>query len=616
MVAIKSPAMNLVCSPNFRSSIGIEKMSQIPGLGVFWLDRHGNIRHFNQNFVTLLGCKRQDLIDKQIFHFSFKMTYFKLREMWLQLVNNECMEWSDELLFNNNFFKVEVCSWLIESEEEEMICCTIKNNNQTDAEIASNFVDLKMQSSNLSGLDGFAQLVLQSSDEMVFWVNADMTIRYLNNCAKNALGIGDFGKKLNISNIDLHLKYEDWDRIFDEAMYEGSVKIESVIVKKSGENIPVEYLIIKTDCLDELTFCVKARDISDRKNQEETYRIASLNVEGLTNQLASENLYLKEEIDAYSKMDNIVTESVSYRKKVLSKISQVGPTDSTVLILGETGTGKELIAKALHNLSNRSQKAFIKINCAALPRDIIESELFGHEKGAFTGAISTRVGRFELADGGTLFLDEIGEMPLDIQAKLLRVLQEREIVRVGGSKSIPVNVRIIAATNRHLEQMVDEGQFRKDLYYRLSVFPILNMSLKERKEDVLPLVKHFAKKYSLKLSKNVRRILETDRERLMKYDFPGNIRELENIVERAVILSDGEVLNLSDWMPSNFPKKSSSSFQTLFEMQRSHIQAALIQTNWKLNGIQGAAELLGMSLNELQSKLKELNLTKRKEDNN
>ena len=303
--------------------------------------------------------------------------------------------------------------------------------------------------------------------------------------------------------------------------------------------------------------------------------------------------------------ENIITRSDNY-KKILRQIAQVADTDTTVLLTGETGTGKELLCNAIYSLSDRSDEIIVKINCASIPKELMESTLFGHEKGSFTGADSQQVGKFEVADKGTIFLDEIGELPLEMQAKLLRVLQEGEIERVGSSKPIKVDVRIIAATNRDLEKLSKKGRFRPDLFYRLNVFPIYNIPLRERKEDIPLLIEHFLHKVNNKTGKKVSMVRNKDRALLENYDYPGNVRELENIIERAVILSEGEELNLESFFSNS--QSSGSSGHSIFykydEMIKKHLESALELANGKVTGKGSASELLGMNGKTLASKLR------------
>ena len=329
----------------------------------------------------------------------------------------------------------------------------------------------------------------------------------------------------------------------------------------------------------------------------------------LKDKLTEEKLYLEEEIQTNYNFEEIVGESRAL-KQVLKQIETVAPTDSTVLILGETGSGKELVARALHNLSNRRERTFVKLNCAAIPTGLLESELFGHEKGAFTGAIATKVGRFELADRGTLFLDEVGEIPLELQVKLLRVLQEQEFERLGGTRTIRTNVRVVAATNRDLAQMVDEQKFRSDLYYRLKVFPVTVPPLRERIEDISVLARHFAQKFAMRMKKRIETIPAEAMKTMQAYPWPGNVRELGNFIERAVILSTGSdlVVPLSELKSPTTP--SHDSVVTLEEAERKHILQVLRDSRWTLGGPGGAAARLGMKRTTLHSKMRKLGIVR------
>ena len=330
-------------------------------------------------------------------------------------------------------------------------------------------------------------------------------------------------------------------------------------------------------------------------------------VESLKDRLEAENTYLQEEIKFEHNFHEIITQSERFRS-VLSSSEQVATTDATVLILGESGTGKELLARAIHNISRRSGRPLVKVNCAVLPANLIESELFGHEKGAFTGAISRKIGRFELADGGTLFLDEIGELPLELQAKILRALQEGEFDRLGSTDTTKVDVRVIAATNRDLQEEVDEGNFRADLFYRLNVFPIYSMPLRDRREDIPLLAKHFVARFSAKIGKKVVSIPKRVINSLQGYHWPGNIRELENVIERSVILSSGKVLELGDWIPKAATQAVKTDFDTLEEFERKYIISVLQKTSWRVSGEKGAAKILGMKPTTLESRMKRLQI--------
>jgi PAS domain S-box-containing protein len=325
--------------------------------------------------------------------------------------------------------------------------------------------------------------------------------------------------------------------------------------------------------------------------------------------LSQEKEYLKSETDLENNFEDIVGESHGLRR-VLKDVETVAPTDATVLIQGESGTGKELLARAIHRLSPRSEGTFIKLNCAAIPAGLIESELFGHEKGAFTGALNRKVGRLELAHEGTLFLDEIGELPLELQPKLLRALQEREIERLGGNRTIPVNIRLIAATNRDLAKMVAEKTFRADLYYRLKVFPVFAPALRERTSDIPILVRHFVSKHSRRMGKTIETIPNETMDALMRWSWPGNIRELENFLERAVILTRGPSLYvpLGELQAPEEVKAEATQSPTLHEAEREHILRALRESNGQIGGPDGAAARLGLKRTTLNSKLKKLGI--------
>lgn len=370
-------------------------------------------------------------------------------------------------------------------------------------------------------------------------------------------------------------------------------------LRADGQEFPIEGTISQVDVAGERLYTVILRDINERKRAE-----AELS------RLQLENIYLQEEIKLDHNFGEIITGSSGF-KRVLAGVQQVASTDATVLILGETGTGKELIARAVHSISPRDDRPLVKVNCAALPANLIESELFGHEKGAFTGALSRKIGRFELADRGTIFLDEIGDLPLELQAKLLRVLQEGEFERLGNSRPIKVDVRVIAATNRDLKSAITAGSFREDLFYRLNVFPIALPPLRERKEDIPLLVRHFARKYAQKVGKVIDRIPQKVVSALQAYSWPGNIRELQNIVERAAILSRGSTLQLEEMLDvvqaSDVQSRPSLALE---EVERNHILKVLEETGWRIEGKQGAAVRLALNPSTLRSRIEKLNIQK------
>jgi formate hydrogenlyase transcriptional activator len=353
-------------------------------------------------------------------------------------------------------------------------------------------------------------------------------------------------------------------------------------------------------------------EIDDRKRAEEALKKAFDEIQMLKDQLYKENLALKEEIDQTSMFEEIVGASDAI-KRVLALLCKVAPTDSTVLITGETGTGKELAARAIRKRSRRERKAFVAVNCAAIPLSLIASELFGHEKGAFTGATQRRLGRFELADGGTIFLDEVGDLPAETQIALLRVLQERELERVGGAQPVAIDVRVIAATNRDLEAAVEAGSFRSDLFYRLNVFPIRMPSLRERVEDIPLLVAYLAQRYAGKMGKKISAIDKRTLEQFQAYHWPGNVRELQNVVERAVILCDGETLVVDEsWLVRDSPASAPGGIglASLADREKEMIENALTQSRGQVSGPLGAAARLGIPRSTLESRIKSLNIDK------
>ena len=338
-------------------------------------------------------------------------------------------------------------------------------------------------------------------------------------------------------------------------------------------------------------------------------REALSEIKELTHRLQAENIYLKDEIKVEHNFEEIIGTSPAL-KAALGQVEQVAATNATVLILGETGTGKELVARAIHDLSDRGDRPLVKVNCAALPANLIESELFGHEKGSFTGASGQKIGRFELADGGTIFLDEIGELPLELQVKLLRVLQEQEIERIGGAETKRIDTRVIAATNRDLKQAIANGEFREDLFYRLNVFPVVLPPLRQRIDDIPLLVQAFTERFAKQQNKMIDAIPHEVMEAFQSYYWPGNIRELHNVVERAVILARGNVLHLDEPLDVEATEAAPLAHvrSTLEEVERRHILRTLEEVNWKVSGDGGAAEALGLNPSTLRARMRKLGI--------
>lgn len=374
------------------------------------------------------------------------------------------------------------------------------------------------------------------------------------------------------------------------------VRGKSIGAVTVGSRTKCQYSEADAEFLKEVSSQV-AIAIDNMKSYEEIFALKA--------KVEAENVYLQEEIKTEYNFEEIVGRSAAL-KKVLRDVEQVAASDATVLISGETGTGKELFARAIHNLSSRKERPLVKVNCGAIPTGLVESELFGHEKGAFTGATQRRVGRFELAHGGTIFLDEVTELPLDTQVKLLRVLQEGEFERVGSSQTIKVDVRVIAATNRNHQEVVQNGSFRSDLYYRLSVFPLEVPPLRDRKSDIPLLVNFFLSKFAKKLGKEIRGLSQRGMDLLSSYNWPGNVRELQNVIERGVVLASGPIVSIDESLVRAANRSPNSGLDTLENVERSHILRALEEARWVVHGKKGAASMLGMNPSTLRSRMEKL----------
>lgn len=454
----------------------------------------------------------------------------------------------------------------------------------------------------------FSDFTIESLPDGIFWVDKQARFVRVNEAACKNLGYtieelqGMTAKDINPS-FDIKKSQEYWE----DTKRVGHLVFRTTHTRKDGSVFPVEITNNIFEFDGNEFRCSIVRDITDRVRKEQEIQHALKEVRVLKDRLAEENVYLQEEIKLNHNFDEIISQSAAY-KKVLNQVQQVANTEATVLVTGESGTGKELLARAIHNLSNRRNRPLVKVNCATLPANLIESELFGHERGAFTGAIGKKTGRFELANKGTIFLDEIGELPLELQAKLLRVLQEGEFERLGNPRTMKLDVRVIAATNRNLDQAMLKGEFREDLYYRLNVFPIFSIPLRDRKEDIPLLVKHFVNKYAGKVGRQITVIPKKVLTTFHDYDWPGNIRELENLVERAIIISTGNKLTIGDWLPKNRTKKSTGILKTLEEVEREHILKALKHTDGRVSGEKGAARILGMNAKTLDSRIRKLGI--------
>lgn len=472
--------------------------------------------------------------------------------------------------------------------------------------IYQDVTDIKHKESNLS----LFKTIIDNVQDLIYVYNKEGKILYYSKSLIDKLG---FNKKeldkMSMFDLDTMVTSDFYDAHFENIEKTGSQRFDWSIERKNQSQFPVEIISNHLKYKGENYVCSVVRDVTDNKKSDQKLYEALEEIKLLKDRLEDENEYLQEEIIKEINFGNIICKSESY-KKILIQVDKVAATDTTVMITGESGTGKELLARAVHLNSARKNRPLIKINCATLPKDLIESELFGHKKGAFTGAVADKLGKFTLADGGTIFLDEIGELPIELQSKLLRVLQEGEYDELGGTKTIKVDVRVIAATNRDLMEMMREGKFREDLYYRLNVFPIHNIPLRARKDDIPVLAQYFLDKFSAIAGKNFRRLAKETIEALMNYNFPGNIRELENLIERAVIVENGPTLGPGSWMPKREIMATIGDFKSFQEHQKEYIVAVLDHTNWRVSGQNGAAKILDMKDKTLFAKMKRLGIEK------
>jgi len=481
----------------------------------------------------------------------------------------------------------------------------IHARKQAEDRIRHENVALKRAEEKIREQEAEWRQMLEFTPQLVRVFGPDHERIYANRIGLDYLGVS-LEEWRQIRDMCRFVHPDDGDRMrafFDRARSTGTACELEVRLRKSDGSycwFLVRYNPLCDNKGQVMRWYVAGTDIDDRKQAEE--------------RLQRENVALREEIDKTSMFEELVGTSPAL-KTVLSHISKVAPIDSTVLITGETGTGKELVARAIHRRSARALRPFVSVNCAAIPRDLVASELFGHEKGAFTGATRQRLGRFELANGGTIFLDEVGELPIETQIALLRVLQEREFERVGGSRRIRADVRIIAATNRDLQATVSGGSFRRDLFYRLNVFPLEIPPLRERRQDILLLVEYFIDRYARKASKNITSVDKKTLQLLESYAWPGNIRELQNVIERSVILCETEIFSIDEsWLPKQpspaEPKNQMELPRSLLAQEKEMIEAALKETLGRVFGPTGAAAKLGIPRSTLESKIRSLKIDK------
>ncbi len=616
---------------------------------VIWTSPDGQIVKFNEAFVKISGFPHDRLKNITLFDLDENLSKKKWNSIWekLQRSKSELVETTfinkdgKQIHVELNFTLVEdtgvnlsyvlirdisqTKALHVKLEEAELVLSRIVQERSEGSKMTlSALLEKKEALQKLQNLQRHHESILQSAGDGIYGLDCQGHTTFVNTAAARMVG-WEFEELIGKSQHDMihHTKIDGSP--FDKkecsiyaAFKDGKVHHveDELFWRKDGTSFPVEY--ISTPIRDENNVLkgavVSFKDITRRKEAEQALYKTNIELkEALTEvnqlkvRLEQENKYLQQEIKLTHNFEEIISQSKLF-KKVLGQVEQVAKTDATVLILGESGTGKELITRAVHNLSKRKGRPMVKVNCAALPATLIESELFGHEKGAFTGALAKKVGRFELADGGSIFLDEIGEIPIELQSKLLRVLQEGEFERLGNSNTTKVDVRIIAATNVNLREAVTNGTFREDLYYRLNVFPIQIPSLRERKEDIPLLTRHFLLKYNARFGKKIEIITERVIDSLMNYNWPGNVRELENVIERAVIISPKDKLEIGDAIPRSNMGSSDEEIITLADNERAHILSILKLTNWRISGERGAAKILDLNRTTLEARMKKLGI--------
>jgi len=487
--------------------------------------------------------------------------------------------------------------------------------NALQDRLSEDIVRRKRYEESLMQAEAKYRTVADFTYDWEYWANVDDSLEYVSPACERISGYTTRDLIENPSLFKEIIVPEDrdvWERHYHDARKElKPYEIQFRIQRQDGQIRWIEHscqpVIDHQGSLQ--GFRASNRDITSRKQAEVDLRKAYTEIEKLKNRLEAETAYLQQEIKLEHNFESIVGKSVAL-KYVLYKVEQVTAADTTVLVLGETGTGKELVARAIHNNSPRRARPLVKVNCATLPSHLIESELFGHEQGAFTGAHTRQLGRFEVADGTSIFLDEIGELPSELQSKLLRVLEHGEFERLGSPRTIKVDVRVIAATNRDLEEEVRKGRFREDLFYRLNVFPITVPPLRQRAEDIPMLARFFIEKASKRLGKSIEQIPESVVQKLQDYSWPGNVRELENVIERAIISSSGPKLRLADNLAGPTINQPPSPFKSLQENEKDHIQRVLQSTSWRIEGAKGAALILDMNPSTLRFRMRKLGIQK------
>ncbi|MBN2071190.1 MAG: sigma 54-interacting transcriptional regulator [Candidatus Krumholzibacteriota bacterium] len=562
----------------------------LAGDEIYWIRPDMTLGFANDQACRFLGYSRDELLKMSITDINPGINREEVTGLFQQAEKNEgvCIE-TIHRKKSGELYPVEVRINTVEFRGEKYIfkfCRDISQKKKAETRMR------------------FIQTAIDQATDEIFWINPDLGFGYVNEHACRTLGYPrEKLMTMKISAIDPFFSEGSREEIWEDLRERKNILVESLHTTRNGKKYPVELSMQHTMIDGKEILFVFARDITVRKLSEEQLKNAFSEIKHLKENVEAENVILRREVRILGH-GNVIGESPGIIK-IMSQASQVAATDSTVLLMGETGTGKELVARAIHKMSMRKDRPFIAVNCAALPSNLIESELFGHEKGSFTGALSKKTGYFESADRSTIFLDEIGELTLSSQAKLLRILQESELTRVGGTEAVKLDIRVIAATNRDLGEAVKEGRFRADLFFRLNVFPLVLPPLRERKGDIPLLVWHFISEFSDRMGKSIESIPRHSMEEMQGYQWPGNVRELRNVIERAIIRNRGPVLRI------RIPKEAeidTKKIITLDEAQRRHILDALDRTNWRIRGRSGAAAILGMKPSTLESRMTRLGI--------
>ena len=590
-------------------------------MAIFWVDSEGKVCYPNKTACSYLGYSFDELISMRVWDFNVDYNDAAVfKKLWQKIKIKKLLSLEARHRRKDNvIIPVEIIIHFVEHDKEHYACAFVRDiteKKQYEEEIRRityrDELILRSAGEGIYGLDlnGHTTFCNPAAAEMIGWQLEDLIGKFQHDILHHTQANGAPYSRERCP-IYATLKDGKTHRVADEVFW-----------RKDGTSFPVEYKSSPIVDKGELSGAVVVfRDITKQKDAEEALVNALSELKKLKNQLQMENAYLRQEISATQRFGDIIGESAALQN-ILRQIELVSPTDASVLILGESGTGKELVAREIHRRSHRCDRPLIKVNCASIPKELYESEFFGHIKGAFTGALQNRAGRFQAADGGTLFLDEVGEIPLELQSKLLRVLQDGQYERVGEERTRKVDVRIVAATNRDLKEDIKAGRFRQDLYFRLNVFPIEVISLRSRKEDIPVLATHFVNEFAKKMGRTNIQLTQANILELQRYDWPGNIRELQNVIERAIITAQSGKLyfNISSQIDMAISEtddtRNIGEFENIMkesqlkQLERESTLAALRKCNWKIYGLGGAAELLEIKPTTLVSRIKKMGLKK------